>query len=100
MQIGSEVSDYYCAWRCLSAATVQVLWDKKEKTIVNNESADILRMLNSEFNQFAKNKTLDLYPTALRPEIDSVNEWVGKSINSGVYKVGGASNQVEYDKVR
>lgn len=56
-------------------------------------------MLNSEFNEFAENKSLDLYPKALRSQIDAVNEWVGKSINSGVYKVGNAANQAEYDKV-
>lgn len=78
--------------------SVPVLWDKETKSIVNNESADILRMLNSEFNEFATNKTLDLYPEALRSQIDQVNEWVGKSINSGVYKVGNAANQADYDK--
>ena len=65
--------------------TVPVLWDKKQHTIVNNESAEIIRMLNSEFGALvpepAKAK-LDLYPAELRAEIDGVNEWVYDSINS------------------
>ena len=59
--------------------SVPVLWDKKEKTIVNNESAEILRMLNKEFNMFCKTKEhaeLDLYPDSLKSKIDEVNEWV------------------------
>eukprot|EP01118_Nematostelium_gracile_P006390 TRINITY_DN2056_c0_g1_i6.p1 TRINITY_DN2056_c0_g1~~TRINITY_DN2056_c0_g1_i6.p1 ORF type:complete len:211 (-),score=43.62 TRINITY_DN2056_c0_g1_i6:359-901(-) len=56
--------------------TVPVLWDKVNKTIVNNESSEIIRMLNSEFNEFAKNPKLDLYPTELRSKIDELNEWV------------------------
>ena len=59
--------------------TVPVLWDKKTTTIVNNESSEIIRMLNSEFNDFCKTpeqRALDLYPTHLREEIDSLNEWI------------------------
>ena len=56
--------------------SVPVFWDKKAGTIVNNESAEILRFLNSEFNDIAKNPDLDLYPEALRKDIDSVNTWV------------------------
>lgn len=59
--------------------TVPVLWDKKTKTIVNNESAEILRMLNSEFNEFCgtdEQKLVDLYPENLREEIDQLNEWI------------------------
>lgn len=78
--------------------SVPVLWDKVRRTIVNNESADIMRMLNVEFNEFAKNRTLDLYPQSLRSEIDDVNEWVLKSINSGVYRCGSATTQQEYEK--
>ena len=59
-----------------------VLWDTKERTIVNNESAEIIRMLNSEFNDFAANPELDLYPEAHREEIDGINEWVYDTLNS------------------
>ncbi len=56
--------------------SVPVLWDTQSGTIVNNESADIVRMLNEGFNDLAGNPELDLYPEALRPAIDAVNEWV------------------------
>ncbi len=64
--------------------TVPVLWDKKTSTIVNNESSEIIRMFNSEFNdQLLEEKAkLDYYPEALRGEIDSVNEWVYDTVNS------------------
>jgi len=61
------------------AFTVPVLWDKKEKTIVNNESSEIIRMLNTEFNAFCKTeaqKKLNLYPDNLKSKIDEINEWV------------------------
>jgi len=77
--------------------TVPVLWDKKNQTIVNNESSEIIRMLNSEFNQFAKNKELDLYPENLRSQIDEVNSWVYDTVNTGVYKCGFAQSQEAYD---
>ena len=60
-------------------ATVPVLWDKQQKTIVNNESSEIIRMLNSEFNQFCstpEQRDLDLYPEDLRQQIEAVNEWI------------------------
>ena len=59
--------------------TVPVLWDKKTKKIVNNESSEIIRMLNSEFNEFCateEQKSLDIYPASLREEIDQLNEWI------------------------
>ncbi len=59
--------------------SVPVLWDKKMKTVVNNESSEIIQMFNSEFNEFCKTpeqSALDLYPEELREQIDSVNEWV------------------------
>jgi putative glutathione S-transferase len=61
-----------------------VLWDKKGQTIVNNESAEIIRMLNTEFNDLvpADKAKIDIYPKELREEIDSVNDWVYTSINS------------------
>lgn len=77
----------------------QVLWDKKQKTIVNNESADIIRMLNSEFNHLAENPSLDLYPSHSQAKINEINEWVYKDINDGVYKCGFARKQDAYDEV-
>ncbi|KAL2930414.1 Glutathionyl-hydroquinone reductase YqjG [Bienertia sinuspersici] len=78
--------------------TVPVLWDKKLKTIVSNESAEIIRMLNSEFNDIAENRDLDLYPLDLQSQIDEVNEWIYDSINNGVYRSGFATKQEPYDK--
>lgn len=77
--------------------SVPLLWDKKLSTIVNNESSEIIRMLNSEFNDFARNPQLDLYPMDLRENIDVVNEWVYTTINNGVYKCGFATTQPAYD---
>lgn len=74
--------------------TVPVLWDKQNKTIVSNESSEIIRMLNSEFNEFAKNPALDIYPEALRKEINEVNDYIYPNINNGVYKCGFATTQV------
>lgn len=76
--------------------TVPVLWDKQWETIVNNESADILRMLATEFDAFS-DANLDLYPKAFRSEIDELNAFVSDRINIGVYKVGFASSQADYD---
>ncbi|WP_421655589.1 glutathione S-transferase family protein [Leptothermofonsia sp. ETS-13] len=78
--------------------TVPVLWDMETKKIVNNESSEIIVMLNSEFNEFAKNPTLDLYPEELRPGIDSWNEKIYPSVNNGVYRCGFAQSQEAYDK--
>ena len=64
-----------------------VLWDTKHKTIVNNESSEIIRIFNSAFNALATNPSLDLYPEALRKEIDAINAVVYDNINNGVYKV-------------
>eukprot|EP00668_Euglena_longa_P038219 GGOE01049210.1.p1 GENE.GGOE01049210.1~~GGOE01049210.1.p1 ORF type:complete len:349 (-),score=106.64 GGOE01049210.1:176-1195(-) len=77
--------------------SVPVLWDSKERTIVNNESADIIRMLNSEFNHLARNPDLDLYPEPLRKDIDEINDWVYHGINNGVYRCGFATSQAAYD---
>ena len=64
--------------------TVPVLWDKQKKTIVNNESSEIIRMFNTAFNdQLPADKAkLDLYPEPLRKEIDELNEWVYDTVNS------------------
>ncbi|AYM08189.1 glutathione S-transferase family protein [Agrobacterium tumefaciens] len=78
-------------------ATVPVLWDKKTKTIVNNESADILRMLNSGFGALADNG-VDLYPEALRDEIDALNDHIYPRLNNGVYRTGFATTQVAYEE--
>lgn len=78
--------------------TVPVLWDKKLKTIVNNESSEIIRMLNSEFNCIAENADLDLYPPHLQSLVDETNEWVYNGINNGVYKCGFARKQEPYEE--
>ncbi|XP_010276184.1 PREDICTED: uncharacterized protein LOC104610993 [Nelumbo nucifera] len=78
--------------------TVPVLWDKKLKTIVNNESSEIIHMFNSEFNDIAENAALDLYPPHLQSQIDEVNEWVYNGINNGVYKCGFAKKQEPYEE--
>ncbi|MFC6673578.1 glutathione S-transferase family protein [Marinobacterium aestuariivivens] len=77
--------------------TVPVLWDRKEATIVNNESADILRIFNSAFAGL-QNQGPDLYPKALRRDIDSINEQVYASINNGVYRCGFATTQEAYEE--
>jgi len=78
--------------------TVPVLWDKKTKQIVNNESSEIIIMLNNEFNEFATKPDVDLYPRALRAAIEEVNEWVYPLINNGVYKAGFAKKQAAYEE--
>ena len=78
--------------------TVPVLWDKNQETIVNNESSEIIRMLNNSFNEFAKHKELDLYPEALREEIDRINQPIYDYINNGVYRAGFATTQAAYDR--
>lgn len=76
--------------------TVPVLWDRKTATIVNNESAEIMRMLNSAFDAYAKTD-VDLYPEALRAEIDAINDVVFRDVNIGVYAAGFADNQEDYE---
>jgi len=77
--------------------TVPILFDKKTNKIVNNESSEIIRMLNSECNSMAKNPDLDLYPEAFRKEIDEINSWIYPMINNGVYKCGLSRTQAAYD---
>lgn len=79
-------------------STVPVLWDKQTSTIVNNESAEIIVMLNSQFNQFAKNPQLDLYPTELKEQIDLWNDKIYTTINNGVYRCGFAQTQTAYEQ--
>ncbi|WP_438467879.1 glutathione S-transferase family protein [Streptococcus pluranimalium] len=77
--------------------TVPVLWDKETKTIVSNESSDIIRMFNTAFNDITRN-TDDYYPENLRTEIDHINEFVYDKVNNGVYKTGFATKQSVYEK--
>ena len=77
--------------------TVPVLWDKKTRRIVNNESADIIRMFNSAFDGIGATPG-DYYPAELRAEIDSVNKRVYDTLNNGVYKSGFAGSQEAYDE--
>ncbi len=79
-------------------STVPVLWDEKKKAIVNNESAEIIVMLNREFNEWATYPELDLYPEALREKIDSWNEKIYQTVNNGVYRCGFAQTQLAYEQ--
>lgn len=78
--------------------TVPVLWDSRERRIVNNESAEILRMLNRDFDRIATRRLPDLRPPALAREIDAVNERVYRGLNNGVYRAGFAGAQDKYDE--
>jgi glutathionyl-hydroquinone reductase len=77
--------------------TVPTLWDKKTKKIVNNESSEIIRMLNSEFRCIAGDDT-DYYPVPLRAEIDRWNDLIYKTVNNGVYRCGFARSQAAYEQ--
>jgi len=77
--------------------TVPVLWDTHTNTIVSNESADIIRMLNSAFEEFTEDRA-DYYPQALAVEIDKLNDYVYQHINNGVYRAGFATTQAAYEK--
>ncbi len=77
--------------------TVPVLWDKQRQTIVSNESAEIIRMLNSAFDEITGNGA-DFYPAPVRDEIDAVNAAVYDNVNNGVYKAGFATTQEAYDE--
>ena len=77
-------------------ATVPVLWDKATGTIVNNESADIVRMLNSGFGALAKGP--DLYPADLAADIDALNDAIYPTLNNGVYRAGFATTQLAYEE--
>ena len=77
--------------------SVPILWDKKLETIVNNESAEIIRMFNTAFDEVTGN-TNDYYPEALRADIDAVNRDVYEHINNGVYKTGFATTQQAYEE--
>ncbi|MBY6204549.1 glutathione S-transferase family protein [Halomonas denitrificans] len=77
--------------------TVPVIWDRKKETIVNNESAEIIRMLNSAFDGIGA-KDGDFYPEDLREEIDEINSTVYTNVNNGVYKAGFATTQEAYEE--
>ena len=78
-------------------ATVPILFDKKTKTIVNNESIEIMKMLNSEFEHLAQKK-IDLYPSHLQKQVDENYDWIYNTINNGVYKSGFAVTQEAYNE--
>jgi glutathionyl-hydroquinone reductase len=77
--------------------TVPILWDTKTQTIVNNESAEIIILLNSQFNEFATNPILNLYPDQLRENIDKWNDKIYHAVNNGVYRCGFAQTQEAYE---
>ncbi len=78
--------------------SVPVLWDSKTQAIVNNESSEIIRMLNREFDGLATRRLHDLYPEKLRKEIDAVNDRVYRTVNNGVYRAGFATAQEKYEE--
>ena len=77
--------------------TVPVLWDKKNQTIVSNESSEIIRMFNYSFNKLTGNN-LDFYPKKFQKKIDEINDFTYHNINNGVYKVGFATKQSVYEE--
>jgi putative glutathione S-transferase len=83
--------------RYTGKVTVPTLWDKKTGRIVNNESSEIIRMLNAEFNDVGADP-VDFYPKALRAEIDRINEQVYANVNNGVYRCGFARSQAAYEE--
>ena len=77
--------------------SVPVLWDRKEETIVSNESAEIIRMFNSAFNEWG-DAALDFYPEPLRKKIDDLNATIYATVNNGVYRAGFATRQEAYEQ--
>ncbi len=78
--------------------TVPVFWDKKNQTIVNNESSELIRMFNCEFNDLAKHPDVDLYPADMRAAIDDMAQSFYNPLNNGVYRCGFAKSQEAYDE--
>ncbi|MFA4927223.1 MAG: glutathione S-transferase family protein [Patulibacter sp.] len=78
--------------------TVPVLWDTKTGVIVNNESSEIIRMLDHEFDAVAAHPDVEFYPAELRDEIDALNDVIYPTINNGVYRAGFATSQEAYDE--
>jgi glutathionyl-hydroquinone reductase len=95
----SELAEIYLRAdpRYSGRVSVPVLWDKERRTIVNNESAEIIRMFNAAFGRFTNVRT-DYYPPALREEIDRVNALVYQNVNNGVYRAGFATSQAAYEE--
>jgi putative glutathione S-transferase len=83
--------------RYTGRVSVPILWDKEKRTIVNNESPEIIRMLNTAFDAFTNDRT-DYYPAELRHEIDAINKRVFETVNNGVYRCGFASTQEAYEE--
>jgi putative glutathione S-transferase len=79
-------------------ATVPIIWDKKQDTIVTNESAEIVRMLNTAFDLVGAKTDRDYYPEALRAEIDELNDYIYPKLNNGVYMAGFATTQEAYEE--
>ncbi len=77
--------------------TVPTLWDRNKHMVVNNESSEIIRMLNSEFSRWG-DSSLDLYPEALRKDIDEINTYVYERVNNGTYRCGFAKSQEAYEE--
>lgn len=77
--------------------TVPMLWDSKTETIVNNESSELVKFFNDQFNPWATHPDLDLYPDLLQDEIDQLNENIYTYINNGVYRCGMAQSQIAYE---
>lgn len=84
-----ELDDY-------SLGSVPLLFDKRTKTVVNNESADILRMLSTVFAPLASSR-IDLYPSRLSLDVDKMSAWIQKSVNNCVYEAGNATSQIAYE---
>jgi putative glutathione S-transferase len=95
----SELAEIYLRAdpRYTGRVSVPALWDNERRTIVNNESAEIIRMLNGAFGRFTNVRT-DYYPPALREEIDRVNALVYENVNNGVYRAGFATAQEAYEE--
>ncbi|CAO1613187.1 unnamed protein product [Parajaminaea phylloscopi] len=96
-----RIKDFYLAAdpNYTARSTVPVIWDEELKTVVNNESSEIIRNLNTAFDEFipSEHRGVTYYPEALRGEIDSLNEWVYSDVNNGVYKSGFATTQEAYE---
>jgi putative glutathione S-transferase len=76
--------------------SVPVLWDRESGQIVNNESGEVVRMLESAFDGVGGDPSVDLYPAGLREEIDALNEWIYHTVNDGVYRAGFSTSQDAY----
>src|SRR5215813_5988296 len=95
----SELAEIYLRAdpRYTGRVSVPALWDKERQTIVNNESSEIIRMLNGAFGRFS-NAGIDLYPAELAAEIDALNEPIYRKLNNGVYRTGFATTQAAYEE--